>query len=93
MTATAVVESPDVMSICGVMVHVLPEKMPEVEPRLLEISGLEIHGVSDDGKMVITVESNNYKDTGSRITDLQKIKGVLSASMIYQHTEELRADN
>ena len=89
MTATAVVETPETMSICGVMAQVLPEKMHEVEPRLLAISGLEIHGVSDDGKVVITVESENYKDTGSRITDLQKIEGVLSASMIYQHTEEL----
>lgn len=90
MTVQAVVETPNIMSICGVMVQVLPERMAEVEPRLLEISGLEVHGISDDGKMVITVESTNYKDTGSRITDLQKVKGVLSASMIYQHTEEIK---
>ena len=89
MTATAVVETPNTISVCGVMVQVLPEKMPEVEPRLLAIPGLEIHGMSDDGKVVITVESDSYKETGKRITELQQVKGVLAASMIYQHTEEL----
>ena len=86
---TAAVETPDVMSVCGVMVQVIPEKMPEIEPRLLEIPGLEIHGMSDAGKVVVTVESDNYKETGERISDLQNVKGVLSAAMIYQHTEEL----
>ena len=86
---TAAVETPDEMSVCGVMVQVIPEKMPEIEPRLLEIPGLEIHGMNDAGKVVVTVESDNYKETGKRISDLQNVKGVLSAAMIYQHTEEL----
>jgi len=89
MTATAVVETPDVVSICGVMVQILPEKMAEIEPRMLAIPGLEIHGISDNGKVVVTVESGSYKETGNRISELQKLKGVLSASMIYQHTEEV----
>lgn len=77
----------ETISICGVMAQVLPEKMDEVQARMLEIPGLEIHATGDDGKLVITVESNSYKKTGDRISTLQKLKGVLSASMIYQHTE------
>ena len=87
MTATK--DTSDTISICGVMAQVLPEKVDEVKARMLQIAGLEIHGIGDDGKMVITVESNNYKDTGERISALQKLKGVISASMIYQHTETL----
>lgn len=84
-------EASETISICGVMAQALPEKMDDVKSLLLEIPGLEIHAVSNDGKMVITVESDNYKDTGRHISTLQKVKGVLSASMIYQHTEELEA--
>ncbi|MCK5897038.1 MAG: chaperone NapD [Cocleimonas sp.] len=80
-------QSPKIISICGVMAQVLPEKMEEVTPLLLAIQGLEIHAIGDDGKLVITVESEHYKETGRRITTLQNIKGILSASMIYQHTE------
>ncbi|MCK5727302.1 MAG: chaperone NapD [Thiotrichaceae bacterium] len=82
-------KTPETISICGVMAQVLPERMAEVEPEMLAIPGLEIHKISDDGKVVITVESGSYRDTGDRISALQKLKGVLSASMIYQHTETL----
>jgi nitrate reductase NapD len=84
-------EIPETISICGVMAQALPEQMDDVKSRLLEIPGLEVHAISEDGKMVITVESNSYKETGRHISTLQKVKGVLSASMIYQHTEELEA--
>jgi nitrate reductase NapD len=77
------------ISVCGVMAQVLPEKMDEVTPTLLAIEGLEIHGISDAGKLVITIESESYRETGRRITTLQNLKGILSASMIYQHTETL----
>jgi len=82
-------QPPQTMSICGVMCQVKPENMPDIEPQMLAIPGLEIHGVDDDGKVIITIESDSYKLTGERISTLQKLKGVLSASMIYQHTEEL----
>lgn len=84
-------ETSETISICGVMAQALPEKMDEVKSRLLEIPGLEVHAISEEGKMVITVESSSYKETGRHISTLQKVKGVLSASMIYQHTEELEA--
>ena len=86
---TTINDTSDTISICGVMAQVLPENIDEVKARMLQIAGLEIHAIGDDGKVVITVESNSYKDTGERISALQKIKGVISASMIYQHTETL----
>jgi nitrate reductase NapD len=76
------------ISICGLMVHVLPEKIPEVKPRILAIAGSEIHAISEQGNLVVTIESDNYKKTADRMTELQRLKGILSAAMIYQHTEE-----
>jgi len=79
----------NVISICGVMVFILPEKREEVEARMLEISGLEIHGASDEGKLVVTIETPSYKETGDAVTRLQKLEGILSIAMIYQHAEAL----
>jgi len=79
----------NVISICGVTVFILPEKREEVEARMLEISGLEIHGASDDGKLVVTIETPSYKETGDAVTRLQKLEGILSIAMIYQHAEAL----
>ena len=78
-----------VISICGVVVFILPEKREEVEARMLEISGLEIHGASDEGKLVVTIETPSYKETGDAVTRLQKLEGILSIAMIYQHAEAL----
>ena len=82
----------NVISICGVMVFILPEKRAEVEARMLEISGLEIHGASDEGKLVVTIETPSYKETGDAVTRLQKLEGILSIGMIYQHAEALDDD-
>ncbi|MCF6191094.1 MAG: chaperone NapD [Cocleimonas sp.] len=79
----------NVISICGVTVFILPENRAEVEARMLEIPGLEIHGASDEGKLVVTIETPSYRGTGDAVTQLQKLEGILSIAMIYQHAEAL----
>ena len=83
----------NVISVCGVMVFVLPEKREEVEARMYEIPGLEIHGGSDEGKLVVTIETDSYKKTGDAVTRLQSVEGILSISMIYQHAEAVDNDD
>ncbi len=86
-------ETQDIISVCGVLVQVHPDKREATEVRMKQISGLEIHGASDDGKLVVTVETDSYKKTGDAISTLQYVEGVLSASMIYQHAEDLRVED
>ena len=86
-------ETQDIISVCGVLVQVHPDKQEATEVRMKQISGLEIHGASDDGKLVVTVETDSYKKTGDAISALQYVEGVLSASMIYQHAEDLRVED
>ena len=45
-----------VENICGVLVHVKPERRYEVRATLAAISGVEVHTLTDDGRMVVTVE-------------------------------------
>ncbi|KAG1658133.1 Ferredoxin-type protein NapF [Nymphon striatum] len=82
----------NVISVCGVMVFVHPERRQEVETKMLEITGLEIHGASDEGKLVVTIETDSYKKTGDAVTRLQNVEGILSISMIYQHAESVDED-
>lgn len=77
----------NVISVCGVMVLIHPDKRESTEAKMLEIEGLEIHGASDEGKLVITVQTDSYRATGDAITRLQHVPGILSISMIYQHAE------
>ncbi len=83
----------NVISVCGVLVLVHPDKREATEARMLEIPGLEIHGASEEGKLVITVQTDSYRETGDAITRLQNVKGILSISMIYQHAEAIEDES
>jgi nitrate reductase NapAB chaperone NapD len=51
------------------------------------MEGAEIHGV-DNGRMVVTVESDDYGETSDKVLALHQFKGVLSAVLVYQHGED-----
>jgi len=81
------------MNIAGVVVHARPEKLSGVEAQLLELPGVEIHATAEDGRMVITVEDRELKESsvGDTVMAFQNVDGVLSASLIYHHFEESEA--
>ncbi len=76
----------DEINICGVLVHVQPLQSTQVEQDLLAIPGVEVHAVTDEGKMVVTIEEN-YHRASEILNKLPLMDGVLSAAMIYQHHE------
>lgn len=76
-------------NICGVLAQVRPEQSAAMQQQLQALPGVEIHAASDTGKLVITVEADNYQQAADTLTQIQTLKGVLSASLIYHHAEEL----
>ena len=74
-------------NICGVLVHARPGKAKGISQFLEKISGVEIHSVTEDSRIVITVESDKRKIVADTISDFQKVEHVLSASMIYQYSD------
>ncbi len=76
------------MNISGVLVKAYPENLVTIEKALATMTGVEVHGNNDDGRIVITVEdisANNISDT---LVEIQAVPGVLSAAMIYHQFEE-----
>ncbi|EIJ33867.1 chaperone NapD [Thiothrix nivea] len=76
-------------NICGVLVQIRLEQREAMKQQLLAIPGLEIHADSPEGKLVVTVEADDYTEAAEALNQLQTMKGVLSASLIYHHAEEL----
>ena len=76
------------MNISGVLVKAYPGNLVTIEKTLATMTGVEVHGNNDDGRIVITVEdvsANNISDT---LVEIQAVPGVLSAAMIYHQFEE-----
>lgn len=74
-------------NICGVLVHAKPGHAHQVSQHLEKITGVEIHSLTDDDRLVVTVESETRRIVGDTITDFTKVDNVLSASMIYQYSD------
>ena len=51
-------------NVCGVLVMASPELGPVVETSLSKIEGVEVHA-NENGKLVVTVEGPNAKDSDS----------------------------
>lgn len=75
------------MNIAGVLVHSLPEKLEAVRAVFSQMPGVEVHEVSKEGKMVITVEEITDINIADTMTQFHYTDGVLSAAMVYHHYE------
>jgi len=76
------------MNISGVLVRVYPEQITSVGESLVAMQGVEVHGNSDDGRIVVTVEQDDANLMSDVLTNMQTIPGVLAASMIYHQFED-----
>jgi nitrate reductase NapD len=76
------------MNISGVIVHARPERIHDVRMALERLPGVEVHAVTETGRLVVTVEEGEEQTSGRASMELHNIDGVLSAAMIYHHYED-----
>ena len=80
-------QSEETINICGVLIHAHPGHAQQVQERLMRHEGVEVHAVSDDSKLVVTIEHGERRHVVDTLTRLNNVEGVLSAAMVYQHSE------
>ena len=77
------------MSIASLVLHSRPEDAERLRIAATALEGVEVHAVSDDGKLVVTVDRPADGETGAVIQSLNDLDGVLSASLIYAHFDDI----
>lgn len=75
------------LNISGIIVHAVPEKISEVRDVLSAIPGVEVHGATELGKMVVTLEKHGDQETADTFQHISQLPGVLSTAMVYHHFE------
>lgn len=75
------------MNISSAIVHARPGHAAEVQHALAAIAGVEIHAVSDEGKLIITIESPGDRETADTFEAISQMDHVMSTSMVYHQTE------
>jgi nitrate reductase NapD len=76
------------LHIAGIVVHARPENIAAIRAAITAMAGAEIHG-EQGGKLVVTVEAARAADLADTVTAIGRLAGVLSASPVYHHAEDL----
>jgi nitrate reductase NapD len=75
------------MNICGVLVHAKPGRAAEIADALNALPNAEVHQITDDNRLIVTVEEADDRTAGDTVLAMHRIQGVLSAALVYHHFE------
>lgn len=75
--------------VCSLVVQAKPAKLEQVKADILKIPHSEIHGVkAEEGKLVVTIESDVHLALAGRIDEVKDIDGVIVVSLISNYIDE-----
>ena len=77
------------MNITGLLVRVHPERAGSVRARLAELPGAEVHAVTAEGHLIVTMEKGDDREMTQAFEQLGAIPGVHATSLVYRHSETL----
>lgn len=75
------------MNISSAIVHARPGHAEVVRLALAAIAGVEVHAVSAEGKLIVTIESPGDRETADTFGAISQMDHVMSTSMVYHQTE------
>jgi len=75
------------MNISGILVHAQPQKISKVQAALTALDGVEVHGRSEDGRLVVTIEDDDDSQAADTMLKMHRLEGVLSATLVYHNFE------
>ena len=75
------------MNISSAIVHASPGALSIVEAGLAALAGVEVHAISPEGKLIVTIETDDDGSNVATYEHLGRLDGVLSAAMVYHQTE------
>jgi nitrate reductase NapD len=76
------------MNISSIVVQTYPQNANALQSELANLPGVDVHGVSEEGRIIITVEDIPDKAPAETLMNVQNMQGVLSASLIYNYCDE-----
>ena len=77
--------------IASLVVHALPHHAMAVVAAITSLPGAQVHGVSVEGKLVVTLEAGSDATMLDQIAAIQQLDGVLTAALVYQCADRREA--
>jgi len=86
-TATRAGHEGQAMNISSAIVHARPGAVAVVQAGLAAMEGVEVHAVSPEGKLIVTIETEDDGSNAAAYGRIGQLDGVMSAAMVYHQTE------
>lgn len=81
------------LHITSLVVHSTPARAERVAEAVAALPGAEVHAISPQGKLVVTLEATSSDEMLSHVQQIQRTDGVLSAAIVYECADTLEAMN
>jgi nitrate reductase NapD len=88
--ADRVEQTTEELHVASLVVHALPSKVQAVHDAIGRLYGAEVHAVTVDGRMVVTLDTENEADMLAGIAEIGLLVGVVSAALVFHQTESWR---
>lgn len=73
--------------IAGVLVHVHPDHLADVAPRIAALPDTEVRQSTPDGRVIALLEAASARRIVDRLDQIRCLRGVLNVALVYQHAE------
>ena len=77
--------------ISSMVVHARPDYLQDVKNKIEHLPGAEIHGESENGKLVVVLESQSQTHITDVIEKIADMDHVLSTALVYHQIEQLNS--
>ena len=75
------------MNIASLVLRIHPSTRAEAEAALRALPGVECHHMSDDGRLIVTVEDAPGAAMSDTLIAIHRVPQVLAATLAYEHAE------
>jgi nitrate reductase NapD len=80
------------MPVSGIVITCTDGRTEEIAVAIDGRSGLEVHGVLPENRIVAVIEADSIDDEVTLVKDLHEIDGIVTVRMAYHNFEDLEAE-
>ncbi len=73
--------------ISSLVVHVRPELLEITKEKILALSNTEIYGESEEGKIIVVLETENQGYITDSIDKINNFDGILNVALVFHQIE------
>ena len=76
------------MNITSLVLRIRPETREAAQRALLALPGVECHQMSDEGRLIVTVEDTPGAAMSDTLIAIHRVSEVLAAALAYEYSDD-----